>query len=180
MKKLAVIFVCATSLLLPAGLYAQASVIKEVETHNIFEGMFLSIWSKLKSFNPTLKQSARSSMVYTAGIRGAESTDTLLKPYWKGDLTRDVQFQSELEQFDRAQQKLDSGELEIAATEFDQFLKQYTDSALRPNALFALGISLAGTGQLGASIDSMKQFIDENPGHPLVGDAEMVIDELSG
>ena len=119
-------------------------------------------------------------MVYTAGIRGAESTDTLLKPYWKGDLTRDVQFQAELEHFDRAQQKLDSGELEIAATEFDQFLKQYTDSALRPNALFALGISLAGTGQLGASIDSMKQFIDENPGHPLVGDAEMVIDELSG
>ena len=119
-------------------------------------------------------------MVYTAGIRGAESTDTLLKPYWKGDLTQDVQFQSELEQFDRAQQKLDSGELEIAAAEFDQFLKQYTDSALRPNALFARGISLAGVGQLDASIDSMKQFIDENPGHPLVGDAEMVIDELSG
>ena len=180
MKHLVVIFVCVTSLLLHAGLYAQGSVIKETETHNIFEGMFLSIWSKLKSFNPTLKQSARSSMVYTAGIRGAESTDTLLKPYWKGDLTRDVQFRSELEQFDRAQQKLDSGELEIAATEFDQFLKQYTDSALRPNALFALGISLAGAGQLDASIDSMKQFIDENPGHPLVGDAEMVIDELSG
>lgn len=88
MKKLAIILMCITGLLLNAGLYAQDSAIKETETHNVFEGIFLSIWSKLKSLNPTQKQSAKSTTVYTAGIRGAENTETLLKPYWKDDLTK--------------------------------------------------------------------------------------------
>lgn len=171
---------CITGLLLNAGLYAQDSAIKETETHNVFEGIFLSIWSKLKSLNPTQKQSAKSTTVYTAGIRGAENTETLLKPYWKDDLTQDPQFQAELEQFSQAQRKLDSGELDLAAKEFDQFLNQYSNSALRPNALFAKGISLAGIGKKESSIASMKQFIDENPNHPLVSDAKLVISELAG
>jgi TolA-binding protein len=180
MKKLAIILMCITGLLLNAGLYAQDSAIKETETHNVFEGIFLSIWSKLKSLNPTQKQSAKSTTVYTAGIRGAENTETLLKPYWKDDLTQDPQFQAELEQFSQAQRKLDSGELDLAAKEFDQFLNQYSNSALRPNALFAKGISLAGIGKKESSIASMKQFIDENPNHPLVSDAKLVISELAG
>jgi len=180
MKKLAIILMCITGLLLNAGLYAQDSAIKETETHNVFEGIFLSIWSKLKSLNPTQKQSARSTTVYTAGIRGAENTETLLKPYWKDDLTKDPQFQAELEQFSQAQRKLDSGELDLAVKEFDQFLNQYSNSALRPNALFAKGISLAGIGKKEPSIASMQQFIDENPNHPLVSDAKLVISELSG
>ncbi|MCZ6668358.1 MAG: hypothetical protein O6932_06810 [Gammaproteobacteria bacterium] len=179
MKKLAIILMCITGLLLNAGLYAQDSAIKETETHNVFEGIFLSIWSKLKSLNPTQKQSAKSTTVYTAGIRGAENTETLLKPYWKDDLTKDPQFQAELEQFSQAQRKLDSGELDLAVKEFDQFLNQYSNSALRPNALFAKGISLAGIGKKEPSIASMKQFIDENPSHPLVSDAKLVISELS-
>ena len=109
MKKLAIILICIGGLLLNASLYAQEGVIKETETHNVFEGIFLSIWGKLKSLNPTLKQSAKSSTVYTAGIRGAESTDTLLKPYWKDDLTENDEFQADLVQFSKAQQKLDSG-----------------------------------------------------------------------
>ena len=180
MKKLAIILICISALLSNAGLYAQETVIKETETHNVFEGFFLSIWSKLKSLNPTLKQSAKSSTVYTAGIRGAESTDTLLKPYWKDDLTQDAQFQAELEQFSQAQRKLDSGELDKAAVEFDQFLDKYSNSALRPNALFAMGISLAGVGERKSSIASMQQFIDEFPNHPLASDAKLVISELSG
>jgi len=179
MKKLAIMLMCISALLANAGLYAEEGVIKETETHNVFEGIFLSIWSKLKSLNPTLKQSAKSSTVYTAGIRGAESTDTLLKPYWKDDLTQDAQFQAELEQFSKAQQKLDSGELDKAAMEFEQFLNKYNNSALRPNALFAMGISLAGVGNRESSIASMKQFIDEYPDHPLVSDAGLVISELS-
>lgn len=171
---------CIGGLLLNAGVYAQDSAIKETETHNVFEGIFLSIWSKLKSLNPTIKQSAKSSTVYTAGIRGAESTDTLLKPYWKDDLTQDEKFQAELALFNQAQKKLDSGELDKAIVEFDQFLKQYSNSALRPNALFAKGISLAGIGKKEPSIAMMKQFIEENPNHPLVGDAKLVISELSG
>jgi TolA-binding protein len=188
MKNLAITLMCITTLGMNAAIHAQeseqqngqANVIQETESHNVFEGLFLNIWSKLKSLNPTLKQSAKSTTVYTAGIRGAETTDTLLKPYWKDDLTQDEAFQAELEQFSKAQQKLDSGELDAAAKEFDQFLNQYSDSALRPNALFARGMSLAGIGKNESSIASMQLFIDENPNHPLVGDAELVIEALSG
>ena len=137
------------------------------------------MWAKLKSLNPTAKQSAKSTQVYTAGIRGAESTDTLLSPYWKDDLTQDEQFQAQLEKFSLAQLAMDQGELETAVTSFDGFLDEYGQSDLRPNALFGKSISLAGLGQLEESKAAMQLFVDENPNHPLVSDAEQVISELN-
>lgn len=180
MKKMIIVIVCIGGLLLNAGAVAQNSGIIEIQTHNVFKGIFLSIWAKLKALNPPQKQSAKSISVGTIGIRGAEATETLLKPYWKDDLTQDKQFQVELAQFYKAQKKLDSGELNSAIEEFDQFLNKFSNSVLRPNALFSKGISLAGIGKNESSIVSMKQFIDENPNHPLVSDAKMVISELSG
>ncbi|MCP4186916.1 MAG: hypothetical protein GY763_04840, partial [Gammaproteobacteria bacterium] len=135
---------------------------------------------KLKSINPTRKQSAKASQIYTAGIRGAESTDTLLKPYWKDDLTQDEKFQAELQHFSNAQLKLDKGDLENAAKAFDEFIEKYQNSSLRPNALFARSISLAGIGNKVASKASMQLFVDENPNHPLIGDARQILGELSG
>ena len=101
MKKLLLSLLCATCLVINAPLVAQESsiVVNQSEDHSIFEGLFRSVWAKLKSINPTAKQSARSVQFYTAGIRGAESTDTLLTPYWKDDLTQDEQFQAQLEKF---------------------------------------------------------------------------------
>ena len=179
MTKLTILILCIGSLLINTGAVAQDSTIKQTTTHSVFKGIFLSVWSKLKSLNPTQKQSAKSVQIYTVGMRGAESTDTLLKPYWKNDLARDVQFQTELKRFSLAQQKLDSGELEDAAREFDKFLVEYSSSSLRPNALFAKSLSLAGTGNKEMSITAMKQFIDENPNHPMVKGAKQVINEIS-
>jgi outer membrane protein assembly factor BamD (BamD/ComL family) len=116
--------------------------------------------------------------VYTAGIRGAESTDTLLKPYWKDDLTQNKEFQAELQQYSLAQIKMDQGELQAAVESFDSFLNQYGQSNLRPNALFGKSLSLAGLGQKQQSVATMQIFIDENPNHPLVDDARLVITEL--
>ena len=158
----------------------QQGQIIESETHGVFKGLFLKVWQKLKSINPTQKQSAKSAQVYTAGIRGAESTDTLLKPYWKDDLTQDEKFQAELQLFSKAQLKMDKGDLENAANEFESFIDQYQDSSLRPNALFGRSISLAGIGKMEASKSSMQLFIDENPNHPLIADARQILGELSG
>lgn len=179
MKKLVIIILCMGGLLITQPVISQDDSVKETGTHSIFKGIFLSIWSKLKSINPTQKQSAKASQAYTAGIRGSESTDTLLKPYWKNDLTRDEVFQAELKSFSVAQLKLDKGELDLAIKSFQAFLKQYANSSLRPNALFAMGISLAGNGKTEASINAMNLFLDENPAHPLVNDARRVISELS-
>jgi tetratricopeptide (TPR) repeat protein len=128
--------------------------------------------------SPSVKESANSEVVYTAGIRGAESTDSLLKPYWKNDLTQDERFQAELQKYGIAQLQMDRGELESAIASFDDFLDEFAESELRPNALFGKSLSLAGIGQSEQSLATMRQFIAENPNHPLRGDAERVIGEL--
>ena len=159
---------------------AQNSVtVVETRSHNVFTGLFQSVWARLKSVNPSIKESANNEVVYTAGIRGAESTDSLLNPYWKDDLTQDERFQAELEKFSLAQTEMDRGELESAVESFDGFLEEYEQSPLRPNALFGKSISLAGLGQNEQSLATMQLFIDENPNHPLSGDAKLEIQELN-
>ena len=179
MTRLLLIMMLCMGVAVSSVVTAQDTTIKQTETHSVFKGLFLSIWGKLKSLNPTQKQSAKSTKVYTAGIRGAESTDTLLKPYWKDDLTQDKKFQAELLQFSQAQSKLDNGDLENATKAFDKFISSYQQSSLRPNALFAKSIALAGSGKNNQSIVLMQQFLDENPNHPLAGDARQVINALS-
>ncbi len=180
MKRLLLSLLCAGCIAITAPLVAQeSSIVVNQEEHSVFKGLFRSVWAKLKTLNPTSKQSARSTQVYTAGIRGAEATDTLLKPYWKDDLTQDVQFLAQLEKFSLAQLAMNQGELETAVTSFDSFLDEFGQSDLRPNALFGKSISLAGLGQLEESKAAMQLFVDENPNHPLVSDAKQVINELN-
>ena len=180
MKQVLVLLCCLSAPVATTALQAQDSAtIVETGSHNVFTGFFRSVWARLKSLNPSAKESANSEVVYTAGIRGAESTDTLLKPYWKDDLTRDTKFQAELQKYSLAQQKMDRGELESAVESFDSFLNEFAHSDLRPNALFAKGLSLAGLGQTQQSLATMQQFVDENPNHPLHDDAERVIEELN-
>lgn len=184
MKKLILLICCigGSAIAFPSvaqNTQAQTGQITQTETHSVFKGLFLSVWGKLKSINPTQKQSATAEQVYAAGIRGAESTDTLLKPYWKDDLSQDEEFQAELQFFSKAQLKLDKGELEDAVKEFDAFIDTYQQSSLRPNALFARSISLAGVGKEDLSISSMQLFMDENPNHPFIDDAREILSELS-
>lgn len=180
MKKLLLIACCTICLALAAPAQAQqSSSFVETTSHSVFKGLFKSVWARLKALNPVQKESARSTQVYTAGIRGAESTDTLLKPYWKGDLTRNEKFQTELQSFSLAQLKMDQGDLTNAVKSFDSFLGKYTQSSLRPNALFGKSISLAGLGQKAESRTAMQQFVEENPNHPLVSDARQVLEALN-
>lgn len=51
-----------------------SAVIVETQAHSVINGFFQSVWVRLKSLNPAIKQSANSEVVFTAGIRGAEST----------------------------------------------------------------------------------------------------------
>lgn len=180
MKKSLLLICCLSVLLLIQPVNAQeTTTVVETSSHNIFTGLFKAVWSRLKSVKPPQKESANSGAVYTVGIRGAENTDTLLKPYWKDDLTQNRKFQAELQEYSLAQIKLDQGELQAAVESFDSFLNQYSQSNLRPNALFGKSLSLAGLGQKAQSVATMQVFIDENPNHPLVDDARLVIIELS-
>ena len=179
MKKLLIIVFCVGSITANAPVLAlNETTITESSSHSVFTGLFKSVWAHLKSLNPTQWQSAKSTQTYVAGIRGAESTDTLLKPYWKADLTQDKDFQAELVKFSQAQHEMDRGDLQAAVELFDGFLSEYENSNMRPNALFGKSVSLASIGQSKQSMAVMRQFINENPNHPLVADAKQVIAAL--
>jgi len=179
MKQILLVICCLCIPLAATPAAAQDSAtIVETSSHSIFKGLFQSVWVRLKALSPSSKETASVDVVYTAGIRGAESTDTLLKPYWKDDLTQDEAFQAELQKFSLAQLEMDRGELESAVKSFDSFLGEYAHSDLRANALFGKSISLAGLGQKEKSLATMRQFVEEYPGHPLYGDALLVIAEL--
>ena len=158
---------------------AEEKIIKQTQTHNVFKGALLSIWSKFRSFNPHSNQNATAKTVYTAGIRGAESTGTLIQPQGKEDLTQDEAFQKELKLFGNAMTQLDNGDLQKAASSLAAFLEHYAQSALRPNALFAQGISYAGLGDTQKSQRSLQEFIASYPNHPLVADAKQLIQQLN-
>lgn len=179
--KIQPIVICLLSALL-LGSPAQAKETTrfvETDSHSVFTGLFQSVWARLRSISPQSQESANAEVEYAAGIRGAEATDTLLKPYWKDDLTQNSAFQAELESFGAAQTKMDQGQLREAVDSFDQFLQQYGESSLRPNALFGKSIGLAGIGQIDDSLATMRQFVDENPAHPMVDDARKVIETLN-
>ena len=181
MKKLLIIIFCAGSLTVMAPTYAQESpiVVENSDSQNVLTGFFKSVWLRLRSINPQVEISTTTTdQVYTAGIRGADTSNNLMQPYWKGDLTQNENFIGELQTFNRAQAKMNAGDLEMAVQSFDSFLNDYGQSILRPNALLGKGISLAGLGEKKQSIAVMQQFVRENSKHPLVSDARQVVEEL--
>lgn len=179
MRNMLLIFCCLGAVSAAPALAIQGSTtIVEGSSHSVFTGLFKSVWARLRELSPSQKESANAEQVYTAGLRGAEATDTLLKPYWKNDLIEDPAFQAQLKALSLAQARMDQGELSAAIDAFDRFLETHGDSSLRPNALFGKSLSLAGTGENDAARAAMRQFLDENPNHPLATDAKQVIDAL--
>lgn len=176
-----------TGLLIALVLLSTASMAQQVPTvnitqqqsRNVFTGVFSSVWARLRSMNPTARHSAQSAVTYTAGIRGAEATGSLLQPYWKGDLTEDPGFQKQINAFQRAQNMLDQGQLEQGLTEIQQFVRDYPGSALMPNALFSVALSQAATGDTAAR-NTLELFIRDYPNHPLVTDAQFLLQQLGG
>ena len=157
----------------------EQAVVVHKESTSVFKGLLYHVWSRLRALNPQLKTNkTRHRATVTMGIRGAETTTTLIEPYWKGDKTDDPAYVLQLNEYTRAQQLAENGELEKAVKALNAFIKKYDGSELKPNALFALGISQGGLGDTGASIETLQTFIEENPKHPLVTDAKQVIAEL--
>ena len=155
------------------------SIVIKKESHSVFKGLLYQVWGRLRALNPQLETNkTRSRSVATMGIRGAETTTSIIEPYWKGDITDDEEYVTELTRYTKAQQYAEDGELKKAVAELSSFLKDYENSELKPNAQFALAVSQGGLGDIAASKKTLEEFVDDNPGHPLVADAKQVISEL--
>lgn len=168
--------------LMPVTVFAEqeATIIKESEK-SAFKGALYSVWNRLRSFNPRTNAAkvTGNQIVATAGIRGSQETETLFSPYWKGDKTNDKQFRAEVDAIINAQSLADKGALAEAEKAYAKFINQYPESELLPNAVFAKALTQGASGKKQLAINGMKSFIKDNPNHPLVSDAKLVVATLS-
>lgn len=182
MKKITVLLLlmfCVPALSVAAEQAKKESrIVVQKEEQSIFKGLFYRVWSKLRTLTPKMSQRNRSRSVVTAGVRGAETTDSLIEPYWKGDKTDDPVYVKELTEFNNAHQLAENGDLPSAVKAFTSFISEHGDSDLKPNAQFALGMSYGGMGQAKSGVNALNAFVEENPTHPMVADAKQVIAEL--
>jgi TolA-binding protein len=159
---------------------SQEDIVRETRTDSVFKGTLYQVWNRLRALSPktNVEDAARGRVVVTAGIRGAESTDTALKPYWKDDRSNDEQYMKQLAAYSAAQDLMDKGDLKAAVASLGKFMNEYPGSELMPNAMFAEAMAFAGMGDREAGIRHFNKFIKENPKHPLRADAEAVVREL--
>lgn len=153
-------------------------VIVKTEQASVFKGLLYRVWGKLRALNPQVNNRNRHRTAVTAGIRGAETTDSLINPYWMDDKTDDPDYIKELTEYTKAHQLAEDGDLQSAVKALSAFIESYGDSDLKPNAQFALGISYGGLGQNKPGVDALQAFVSDNPKHPLVADAKQVIAKL--
>lgn len=154
------------------------AVVVKKEEKSAFKGFFYKVWGKLRAISPTAATNTKRSSVATAGVRGAETTTSIISPYWKDDNTQDEDYVKELAEFTRAQQLAEEGDLEAAVDALSSFINTYDKSDYRANAQFALGVSYGGLGKTAESVSAFQDFVNDNPKHPLVDDAKQVISEL--
>ena len=139
-------------------------------------GLLGELWAKLRAAAPRAQTSqATVSTTVTAGVRGAEATESELKPYWMGDREQDPAFRAERQALQTAQEYADAGRYGDAARAFDTFLETYPKSPLAPNARFGSGLSYAALGDKARAIAAFEAFLKQDAQHPLARDAERAI-----
>ena len=180
MKKMITILLLALSMPVASVAAEQANneskIVVQKEQRSTFKGLLYSVWGKLRALSP--QENRKTQRTVTAGVRGAETTDSLIDPYWKGDKTDDPDYIKELSEFNSAYQMAENGDLQGAVKAFSSFISSHSDSDLKPNAQFAMGISYGGMGQAQASVNTLNAFIKEYPNHPMVADARQVMAEM--
>ena len=97
-----------------------------------------SFWQQLKNkLDGITPQKRSTTTTAVGGVRGAkdQAGDTL---YWKGEEAPLVVAEEELADFNQASLAAMNGETATALARFQQFLRAYPQSALRPDAVAAI------------------------------------------
>ena len=100
---LAACLIAALLAAVPAG--AQTSAMKD---------LLGNLWARLRAATPRANPVVATTTV-TAGLRGAEATESELKPYWKSDREQDPASLAERQALDNAQSLADAGNYAEAA-----------------------------------------------------------------
>ena len=179
------ILIFAISAVASLNTYAETAsessvVVTTDDDSSVFKGIFREMWGKLRALNLRLSSRSYSSGQVTtvAGIRGAETTTTLLEPYWKDDQEQDEKFVAQIDAYTHAQTLADQGKLNEAIASFNKFVSTYPGSPLKPNAEFAIGVAYAVLGDKQASQKTLNRFVRNYPKHPLAADAKQLVSYL--
>jgi TolA-binding protein len=152
---------------------AGVTAVQKAESDSGFKRVLDEMWARLRTYGPRASTGdARSGVTVIAGVRGAESTGTQLKPYWKGDRTDDPTYVQEVSAYHQAQAHADAGSADKAAAAFEEFLKAYPKSAFKPSAQFALALAYGAAGDKLKGRAAVDSFLHDYPAHPLVADAK--------
>jgi TolA-binding protein len=137
------------------------------------------MWAKLRAVSPRLQSGQPVyTQTVTAGIRGAEATESELKPYWRGDREQDPAYRAEHQALQTAQKLADDGKYAEAAKAFGTFVEAYPRSPLASEARFGKALSLAMLGDKPGAIAGFESFLKEDAQHPLAKDAEIALAAL--
>jgi len=144
-----------------------------------FRTMLGELWARLRAAAPRAQSAqATSSPTMTAGIRGAEATESELKPYWKGDREQDPAYRAERAALQAAQELADAGRFADAGKAFDTFAEAHPRSPLAPDARFGGALAQAALGDKARAIAGFESFLKDNPQHPLAADAQRALAAL--
>ncbi len=153
--------------------------IQVVEEESAAKRLFSRMWSKLRGYVGRSEQSTMAGgRTLIAGVRGAETTTSGLQPYWKGDRSEDPDYIKEVDTFLDAMELADAGKFEQATRALNAFSDSYPDSSLDPNVQFALGLVYGQLGKNAEGVAAFESFAKRYPEHPLVSDAEELIQVL--
>ena len=168
---LAVCLILGTLLAAPAVAQAPAP------RSSAMKDLLGTLWARLRAATPRASPVIATTTV-TAGLRGAEATESELKPYWKGDREQDPSSVAERQAMENAQALADAGNFAAAASAFDAFLQANPRSTLAPNALFGGALARAALGERGRASAALETFLKQDPQHPLARDAEQALAAL--
>lgn len=115
------------------GLCAAASAQKQGQQP--MQGVTISEWLKglQKKIEQIVPKKSLPMTTAVAGVRGTKEEDQP-KLYWKGKMGEEIITEEELARFKKAVDLAISGERDAALRELEDFMKQYPDSALIPDA----------------------------------------------
>lgn len=142
------------------------------------KSMLGELWARLRSVAPRQSTQVAASQTVTAGIRGAEATESELKPYWKGDREQDPAYRAERKELQSAQDLADAGKFAESAKAFDAFVEAHPRSPLASDARFGGALARAAMGDKARAISGFENFVKQDPQHPLAGDAKRALAAL--
>jgi len=127
---------------------------------------FSSLWGKIKRIIPR-KNESNNTETAVLGVRGTETTESALKPYWEGDLSTDSAFRNDIKQFEDGTKLCESKTPSKGTEAFEQLLKTSSNDMIKANTLIALASCYAQQGNTSKGRERLQAFVTKYPKHPM-------------